>query len=250
MIESLILLFTIAVLCLFSIHKPKGKKLKVKTLFRTSNFAISEGEYIFDYQHTNSIRGIAILLIMMGHISGTFHTVILNPIASTGVAIFMILSGFGLSESYKKKGFDSYWKNKIFRLLLPYAFVIIPLLIIWGNTNPIRWIKELTGLATHYWYVAYQMKWYIAFFLVMITMGKNNFMAFSLIAILLFFLPPNLAAEQSFGFVLGILMAQKKDWLMKLSKSKAVWLTIAMFVIGSAFLGVKQIPSVRVYIGK
>lgn len=51
------------------------------------------GENILSFTMTNSMRGIAILAIILGHISGTMGTVVLTPFGGTGVAIFLFLSG-------------------------------------------------------------------------------------------------------------------------------------------------------------
>lgn len=207
------------------------------------------GGKLLDYQHTTLLRGVAILMIVLGHVSGTFHTVVLNPIASTGVAIFMILSGYGLTLSYKKNGLKSFWSKKILRVLLPYSFVIVTILIVNENYDWRKWILELTGLQTTYWYVDYQIKWYIVFYIVMLFAVRYNILLFSVISVVMFFVLPTLAAEQSFAFVIGVIIAKYRERLSSISlKAITVWGILA-FVAGTLFLAFKQFPDVRLYTG-
>lgn len=65
-----------------------------------------ENDYKFmSVQHTNICRAIAaiIIIIIIQHVSGGFEIRYLTPLGGIGVAMFLILSGYGLNESYKKK---------------------------------------------------------------------------------------------------------------------------------------------------
>lgn len=63
---------------------------------------------LLGFNYTNCLRGIAILLIMSGHIVGTMGFRYINPFGGTGVALFLFLSGFGCNESYKHKGLGNF----------------------------------------------------------------------------------------------------------------------------------------------
>ena len=54
-------------------------------------------------QHTNICRAVAAIIIILQHVAGGFGIRYLTPLGGIGVAIFLILSGYGLNESYKKK---------------------------------------------------------------------------------------------------------------------------------------------------
>ena len=54
--------------------------------------------------HTNICRGIAAIIIICQHVAGGFGIRYLTPLGGIGVAVFLILSGYGLSESFKRKG--------------------------------------------------------------------------------------------------------------------------------------------------
>ena len=50
-----------------------------------------------------AIKGMAILIIIMGHLGNIFGVRVFNPLGSCGVAIFLFCSGYGLQKSYYKK---------------------------------------------------------------------------------------------------------------------------------------------------
>ena len=54
--------------------------------------------------HTNICRGVAAIIIVFQHVAGGFGVRYLTPLGGIGVAIFLILSGYGLNESFKRKG--------------------------------------------------------------------------------------------------------------------------------------------------
>ena len=207
------------------------------------------GGVILDMQHTTAIKGVAILLILVGHISTTFSTVIFTPLASAGVSIFLILSGYGLSESYKINGLLKYWQKKVCRVLLPYAIVITVMTLTKGNWNPLRYFFEVTGIKTSYWYIGYQMKWYLIFYLAMMLLPRYKLTIFAAVSFITFFLLSSLEIEQSIAFTIGVLLSDYKEQLSKLSSRKIFWIFLASFFLATIFLGLKQIPFIRAQIG-
>lgn len=69
-------------------------------------------EKLLSVGYTTVLRGIAILMVYLQHTMGGLGSRFFTPLGGGGVAIFLIISGFGLSESYKKKGLSQYWKKK------------------------------------------------------------------------------------------------------------------------------------------
>ena len=173
------------------------------------------------------------------------HTVVFTPFGGTGVALFLFISGYGLSESYKKNGLSNYWKKKILRVLIPY-FIVISLLYIFSyDFTWWRYLLDILGLKTHYWYIAFQMKWYIAFWFFSLFFLKYRACFLALMAIIILFLFPNIEAEQAFSFFAGCMASNKIEYLKKLSSEIYVKLAIISFIVGTFFLAIKQIPSVR-----
>lgn len=242
MIESLIIFFTVVILCCIQLNHSSqlGNILSVNTI-------ISRG--VFDRQHTTALRGIAILMIVVGHISGTFHTVVLNPIASVGVTLFMILSGYGLTCSYNKSGLKGFWQKKYLRVILPYFFVIIIWLMNKHEFSFNRFLLEVTGLQTTYWYIAYQIKWYLVFFIIMSLFYTHRFVFFVLSSISMFFFLPSLEAEQTFAFLIGVLITENYDKFTTIKPTRWGIMMLLFVITGALFLALKQLPEIRLYMG-
>lgn len=54
-------------------------------------------------QYSLFLRGVAIMLVVVCHCMGQF-TRIFTPFGGIGVALFLILSGYGLNESFRRGG--------------------------------------------------------------------------------------------------------------------------------------------------
>ena len=76
-----------------------------------------------------AIKGMAILIIIMGHLGNIFGVRVFNPLGSCGVAIFLFCSGYGLQKSYYKKNLKNYWKKRFFAAYIPYICIEIILYI-------------------------------------------------------------------------------------------------------------------------
>ena len=68
---------------------------------------VQEMTELFRRKQTNCLRGLAALLIATGHILIDWHAPrVVNITGSVGVAMFLVLSGYGINESYKKNGLN------------------------------------------------------------------------------------------------------------------------------------------------
>lgn len=241
MFSVLIIIGLLLLACLLPINYPLTSSLKHNVTCR--------GGYNIDYQSSTAMRGVAILLILVGHISGTFSTVVFTPLASAGVSLFLILSGYGLSESFKRNGLTNYWPKKITRVLFPYAIVITILIVFSGNYNPLKYFMEITGVSTSYWYVGYQMKWYLVFFITMLLLPRYRLIVFSVLGIVMFLSLNSLEIEQSATFIIGIVLSDKKEYLSKVANRRIIYIAVAAFFIATLCLGLKQLPLIRSQIG-
>lgn len=133
MIDSIIFLLIILLVSLFPFKKKQHTD-----------------ERFLSYPISNLLRGIAILLVVLQHVSGQLETNIFTP-GGTGVAIFLLLSGFGLNESFKKKGFMSFWENRVCKVFIPYFLLITILSIVSEEQFSLkRYLCEITGIKTSY----------------------------------------------------------------------------------------------------
>lgn len=204
---------------------------------------------ILSFQVTNCCRGVAILLIMLSHVSGTMGTVLLTPLGGTGVAMFLFLSGYGLNESYKKHGLTSYWQKKIKRVFIPYAIVITLLCVYHGKFDFLAYMLNITGLKTSYWYIGFLMKWYIFYYLFTRFAERQRMLMMLIGAFFMLFLFPNIEAEQAFSFFCGVCVSVHIDYLRTVSMRKIVAVGGIALLVGMSFLAVKQLPFVRLHTG-
>ena len=70
-----------------------------------------------DRRKSGVLRGIAILLVLLG------HTKIVRLGGAGGVALFLIVSGYGLHCSWESGGPEGYWRKRAQKVWLPYFFV-------------------------------------------------------------------------------------------------------------------------------
>ncbi len=191
---------------------------------------------------TNVLRGIAVILIVVCHfIGGGFEIRYFTPLGGIGVSIFLFLSGYGLNESYLLKGLDGYWWKKIIRVVIPY--------FIWCGLLALTvWLLPYDSpVFRRYWYLEYLFLWYSIFWISKKFIPKYADLLMIVITVCLFPFLRNIQSEQSFSFVLGVLVS---DWKEKLYNKKGmqwfIWATLCM-LCGMFFLYLKQIPIVRAF---
>lgn len=95
--------------------------------------ALSFGS-IFSMDYTTIIKGIAISIIVYGHCGNNFGIRYLTPLGGIGVAMFLMLSGFGINESWKKNGHKQYWRKRFISFFVPYCIVEIVAIPLRGGT--------------------------------------------------------------------------------------------------------------------
>lgn len=75
-------------------------------------------------KQTTCIKGIAILLVILGHMS------LIDCAGAWGVHLFLFVSGYGIYSTYESKGLQNFWKNRINTVWMPYVFCTAIFLII------------------------------------------------------------------------------------------------------------------------
>lgn len=86
---------------------------------------MSKERNFLSYFSTNSMKGIAIIFVIFSHLK-----LLPGIFAEIGVATFFILSGFGLTRSYLKRGLSNYISSKILKVWFPYFILTIFWMII------------------------------------------------------------------------------------------------------------------------
>lgn len=83
------------------------------------NGALSLKSPFFTRECTTALKGIAIVLVIFGHRG------LIDGAGSWGVLIFLVLSGYGIFKSAKRKGLAGYWRNRVAGALVPYALFCV-----------------------------------------------------------------------------------------------------------------------------
>lgn len=116
------------------------------------------------------LRGLAILLVLFGH---TEH---IRMGGAGGVALFLILSGYGLNSSCEGGGLADYWPRRIRKVWLPYFFVGVLDVLVQRVRGAGAILCTLLGLDLGLnadptmWYLSYLFYWYLAcFFAALLT---------------------------------------------------------------------------------
>ena len=199
------------------------------------------------FNYTTILRGVAILMVYLQHTMGALGTRAFTPLGGGGVAIFLILSGFGLSESYKKKGIKHFWKRKIVGILIPWICIYMLFLADWSHVSLSEVIGNTTLLQTKCWYLQYLFLWYIIFYIShkFTAITPYKYWIMSSIAIAIFFLGTDLQAEQALTFPIGVWLSDNKRIITTLSDRKQTIFAIASGCLAIMFLTTKQIPVIR-----
>ncbi len=190
---------------------------------------------------TTSMKGIAILLVFISHAGNDgFRIKFLIPLGAIAVAVFLILSGYGLMESYNKNGLCGFWSKRFLRVLFPYLIWIgfySSLMLLLG--------KDLSLEDLRYWFVEYILIWYVAFYFVMKYTFRYKWFVFLLVATLLFLFMPNLYAQQSLSFIVGIALSEKKDYIARFRPEKLFAVGCISLIVALIVFGVKHWITIR-----
>lgn len=229
----LILMCSIVIACCIS-YKFIGGGKQTETTF-------------FDKNYTTAAKGIAILMIMVGHCSGLWPAGrILTPCGGIGVAIFLITSGYGLNESYKRSGLSGFWRKRLGRVYLPY-FIVVLLFAIIHQWDIKKCLLNFSCINSPYWFITYIVECYIAFWLISKFILKYRCLIFLAVSVTTLFFMPELQAEQALSFVSGIMLSTHKERVFNLLSRKRAYYAISsiFLLVGFAFLLLKQMPFVR-----
>ncbi len=154
-------------------------------------------------ESTNAINGIFVFLIVIGHYVQHYtahnqfdahYLAVRSFLGQMVVATFFVYSGYGIFESYKKKGtayIASFPKNRLPKLLLHLDFAVIIytiLFLILGRKITLRQFAfSLIGweqIGNNNWFVFATLIFYIFTFVVLMLIKKDNFLAISIITML------------------------------------------------------------------
>lgn len=219
----------------------------------TSNSVLIDD--MMDKHYTTIYKGLAILLIILCHTAGSFgggRFTLFTPLGGIGVAVFLLLSGYGLNESWNShlehlNGGTAWWRKRFIAVWIPY--IIVQLIAYWPfqKFEAIPFILDVSMIKPLYhngWYLQYLFLWYFIFYVVRRAdlLDDYRMIIFTVVSLVLFFLLREIKAEQSFSFILGILLSERKVLHKKLFNIR---FGLSSMLLGIFCLAIKQLPLIR-----
>lgn len=181
-----------------------------------------------DRNHFLILKGISMLAALIAVFCEDFLNIgNSDPIVHAAAAVFVLCSGFGVSESYlKKEGLVHYWENKMIKVWIPSVIIMVGLSII-RTGNIAAWIAEAPlGLKGELLYLIFAG--YGVFWLIYKNMENKNARVADLFlcaAVVFIFMPNDMWMKPLlFAFPMGVLLSQtgwkramiKADWGVKI----------------------------------
>jgi Predicted acyltransferases len=177
----------------------------------------------------------------------------LNPLGGIGVAIFLILSGYGINESYQKNGMKNFWLKRITSAYLPYLLIeMVGYLFEYKNITCKSVAEDLLLIRTLHpfgWYMSFIFLWYVIYFFINSIVNNVNYKCgiYLIISIILFFMLRMLPAQQAFSFILGVMISIYKEDVRKkllyILETKFIWNLPCILAI--SILALKQTSVIR-----
>ena len=199
----------------------------------------------FDRAHFEIIKGISILAALIVYVGTAFFgwdQTWLRPLNGVCVAVFLFCSGYGVSESYERKGgLVHYWENKVIKVWIPSLVVVVIMSLILYN-NFTAWV-EYSFLGLKGYPLDLQLGAYAAFWLLWYFSDnkKVRITGLYLLAIIAMFFLPLKYKCVLLCFPTGVLFSQL-TLRRKLRGTKNVWrmvmclvfvaITVASWVLG------------------
>lgn len=214
---------------------------------------------------SNHLKAFGILLVIFCHVGG-MYTRLVTPLGGIGVAIFLFLSGFGLTKSSDKKGLKDYWKKRIIAVVVPYLMVetiVVLINVISPFTSEHRnsiigYLLDISLIFPTYkygWYLNFLLLMYVVYWLCYFLSEKFNwnlvnmvFICSCVIGIFYGVMGDGLRFEQAFCFFFGVFFARRTSRTSTASTDKSTkYITKGIILLGIALFAIliKQLPIIR-----
>lgn len=214
-----------------------------------------ELNYIDDFQfcdrdHFQVVKGISVVVALISYLCGEFWNFpYLQFLQTMAAAVFLVCSGFGVSESFQHKGgLYHYWENKFIKIWIPSLLALIICSLI-EKGNAIEWIGQYpVALKGNLLYLVFGN--YLAFWLAFTFFnGKTaRIVSIYILALVGFFcVELSLLRKLMFCFPVGV-MASQLGWRREFRKLQwrgrlvTVLVSAAAAVLGWFLANAVQIP--------
>lgn len=223
-----------------------------------STFSIKKNENIYNKETFDTLKGIAIIGVFVGHCNkeflGIFLYKFLCSIGLFSVSLFFFISGYGLMYGYNKKNNfkDTFISKRIIPILINYLIVVIIYYFI-NNYNITIQNILLCSYIPFSWYILSILCLYIMFYASIIITKKNyNVILFVSLFLISFIsvtycfdksLPyPYLGGWQMISFIIGMITYESSKIKLLLKKNIVIiGLVFIFFLLWSYMLCYKYI---------
>lgn len=210
--------------------------------------------------NTQALKGVAIIAIVVFHILWRFDiSPLLNLWGAPFVTVFLVLSGYGLEESFRRNGLESFWLKRLTKVVLPFVFFVcaynylfpfFPLGDKFSAEEAMhRCLDELIYSGPKFWFVFFILKCYAVYWIgTRFLSGRLRLLFFFVCAFICLNLRTScghLEAEQSFSFLTGVLLSMYKDRVEALSHKEIGRWTFLLLFVAAAFFCLKAIPQLH-----
>ena len=191
--------------------------------------SIKKQDEFLSVHQTTCLKGVAILIVILHHLSQKYDGLeffFYQQIGYLGVAIFLFLSGYGLTESFKRSGLANFLRKRILKVYLPYVLAtttyFIYKLIIEDKLNINVEIQRIVGIDFSDWFVTFILLAYLLFYLSH-SIGKKYALEILTLTITLYVSISMYFGQEKWWYVcaytfpLGCLTANKKDQIISIS---------------------------------
>lgn len=202
------------------------------TLFFIPSRKVREDQFL-GFPFTDTLRGIAILFIIIHHlcrhaISDPRDLFLFYGAGHTGVAIFLFLSGYGLTESAKKRGVESFLKERLLRVYVPFVtistfLILLDYWLLGKHIGPKAGILAIIGIKPsdrNFWFIKFLIFWYTVFYATTRVQIDNKGKVIVLVSVSLIILTssyfPHAARINALSFPAGVVSSLYRSQATKL----------------------------------
>ena len=213
----------------FAVNNAVGNRsilttLTILSLLILISFRKSVREQPLSILQTNQMKGIAILIIIVTHVAQALgypgYLSLFHHLGFPSVAIFLILSGYGIFLSLEKKGLNNFFSKRVMRVYIPFILAMTGKILIFdyfilnkrsrvGNSL-LNIFLDPGSLDMNMWFIVYILFWYCITYVIFSVnkLNKSKIFYLFLTAIVVCILPaPDPWHNNPFSFPLGCWIA-------------------------------------------
>ena len=198
--------------------------LTILSLLILISFRKSVREQPLSILQTNQMKGIAILIIIVHHVAlvmgNAGYLSLFSRLGFPSVAIFLVLSGYGIFLSIEKKGLNNFFSKRVMRVYIPFILAMTCKILIFdyfilnkrsrvANSLLNIFLYPLS-LDMNMWFIVYILFWYCITYVIFSVnkLNKSKIFYFFLTAIVVCILPaPDTWHDNPFSFPFGCWIA-------------------------------------------